>query len=1211
MNFLIYSVGDCAFLAMVLDTITMITGSGDFLAVLRIGALLSVLIVTIQSLFRGAQRIDWQQPFLGFLLYLVMFGPICTVHVEDIYDGGNRHIDNVPIGVGMVGSLISQVGYNLSKHFEIAYQPLTSDTRQHFASSLKLLNDMRRRAGDPAVFVALDKVLGEGLVDSRKSWRNYIQECVLIKIDLGEISLDKMLSGSLSLKGNSRGPETEEPVLKFESLNFGTQLWLDPGGPKNYTCTEAWNELVQKTDLESPLVVNALNRIMGVAMHGSNIVLDDHRNIFHRGNTALQMLGATNTAALDFLWAAMVEPIYYEAVEDKHKELHDTAAAIMVNQAIQQRNSQWATEQSLFMSLFRPFLTFFEGFIYGITPFMAFLMVMGVYGVALVGRYMQTLIWIWLWMPGLSFINRYIHMAVAGEMHRYEDLGVAVNSFYALADLDNVLSHWIAVGGLMAASTPLITLFLVSGSTYAWTQLTQAMKGSDHIDEKTHSPDVTRSAPLMDNEFRYKHNDFSGNVREGTQSLVPKVSFGQDLSERLASAQSYQQQSQQAFSQTLSAGFTHGASQEQTYQQMSDVGRRINSSNSQQAQTVQNAAKSFIKKHGIDERHTNGVTGAIAMEATAQAGAGVEGSYQPGGILARGVGAITGAEAKANVKAGVGAKLSGTSQSSARDETGMSASEAEDLTRGLGLDHKVGQDLANELSESYKNSNSQAFRDTWGEQHSKQLSQSASNLVSANQNFNRENALVGKISQMTNTDYRTFAADVAKSVPAQSRLDAVWNRVAAGNLAMQQHETELFNRYHGRYGMDTLLARNAARMIAMTGIHNPQQEKGYHEVANVAGLAMGVSAPVEGSVHDQQHLKQQAPDTQAIREDVNQATRPAEALSSGVMSEVAENVKTDPTQTMSALPQSSSRIEQNYQTGKARVEQQAEQRNRDVMAKNEPANRNRIREMAGLMGTATRLVGASDNLGLFRERLGEKIGGVLFSGASGASQDFSKSMDQLRHMTPEQRDRLKADHKQSENPSILNIGKEVGQTGIGVMTRAHDAVNQWVTGQSNLSEAAQGLSTKEKGLFYASAYGSALSKGVETGQKFMDEYGDRFKATMSHYAQERYHLTPAQANVFAESYDTDPQRMSQAVDRLKMDYVQRDEQGQPVLDKQGKPVLSKEDEAWTNDLAHNIQTSTQAGDRAGSYLTALRKYNMNRQSLNENQPARDKGMKLR
>ena len=288
-------------------------------------------------------------------------------------------------------------------------------------------------------------------------------------------------------------------------------------------------------------------------------------------------------------------------------------------------------------------------------------------------------------------------------------------------------------------------------------------------------------------------------------------------------------------------------------------------------------------------------------------------------------------------------------------------------------------------------------------------------------------------------------------------------------------------------------------------------------------------------------------------------------------------------------------MEQDYQAGKAQVEHRGRTtQSGNLIAKKEPVNRNRVREMAGQMGTATRLVGASDNLGLLRKRLGEKIGGVLFSGASGASQDFANSMEQLGYMTPEQRDQLKADYQHSKHPSMLNIGKEVGQTGIGVITRAHDAVNQWLTGHSNLSEAAQGLSTKEQGLFYASAYAAAVGKGVEVGQRFMGEYGNAFKGSMSCYAQERYHLTPAQAGVFAESYDTDPQRMAQAINRLKMDYVQRSEQGQPILDKQGKPVLSKEDEAWVNDLAQGIQTSTQAGDRAGSYLTAVRKYNMDR-----------------
>ncbi|MCV5888804.1 conjugal transfer protein TraG N-terminal domain-containing protein, partial [Escherichia coli] len=81
------------------------------------------------------------------------------------------------------------------------------------------------------------------------------------------------------------------------------------------------------------------------------------------------------------------------------------------NQAIQQRNTQWAAEQSMFMSVVRPMLTFFEGFVYAITPIMGFIIVMGSMGMTLAGKYFQTVLWIQLWMPVLSITNLFIHTA--------------------------------------------------------------------------------------------------------------------------------------------------------------------------------------------------------------------------------------------------------------------------------------------------------------------------------------------------------------------------------------------------------------------------------------------------------------------------------------------------------------------------------------------------------------------------------------------------------------------------------------------------------------------------------------------------------------------------------------------------------------------------------------------------------------------------------
>ncbi|NMU29473.1 hypothetical protein HKB21_28090, partial [Vibrio parahaemolyticus] len=106
---------------------------------------------------------------------------------------------------------------------------------------------------------------------------------------------------------------------------------------------------------------------------------------------SLQAMGATTTSSIDYLKAAVLEPLYYEAAAGRYQDLQDYGSALMVNQAIQQRNTQWAAEQSMFMTVVRPMLTFFEGFIYAITPIIAFIIVMGGFGLQLALKYVQTM----------------------------------------------------------------------------------------------------------------------------------------------------------------------------------------------------------------------------------------------------------------------------------------------------------------------------------------------------------------------------------------------------------------------------------------------------------------------------------------------------------------------------------------------------------------------------------------------------------------------------------------------------------------------------------------------------------------------------------------------------------------------------------------------------------------------------------------------------
>ncbi len=174
----------------------------------------------------------------------------------------------------------------------------------------------------------------------------------------------------------------------------------------------------------SPVVVDALNSLLGIDTSTGD-------NALTKLTDSLQAMGATTTSSIDYLKAAVLEPLYYEAAAGRYQDLRDYGSALMVNQAIQQRNTQWAAEQSMFMTVVRPMLTFFEGFIYAITPIIAFIIVMGSFGLQLAGKYVQTILWIQLWMPVLSIINLFVHTAASNEMSSLSAGGL--NSMYALS----------------------------------------------------------------------------------------------------------------------------------------------------------------------------------------------------------------------------------------------------------------------------------------------------------------------------------------------------------------------------------------------------------------------------------------------------------------------------------------------------------------------------------------------------------------------------------------------------------------------------------------------------------------------------------------------------------------------------------------------------------------------------------------------------------
>jgi conjugal transfer mating pair stabilization protein TraG len=140
----IYSIGDSAFLAAVLNSVAMIAGTGAIGQLAGIGFLLAILLTAFQGLMaENGPRFPYQHVFVAAVVYMLMYGPQARVAIEDAYSGAVRVVDNVPFGVAATGSIVSAIGYRLTVLFEQAFAT-PKMTEEGFTSALALLLDTRK-----------------------------------------------------------------------------------------------------------------------------------------------------------------------------------------------------------------------------------------------------------------------------------------------------------------------------------------------------------------------------------------------------------------------------------------------------------------------------------------------------------------------------------------------------------------------------------------------------------------------------------------------------------------------------------------------------------------------------------------------------------------------------------------------------------------------------------------------------------------------------------------------------------------------------------------------------------------------------------------------------------------------------------------------------------------------------------------------------------
>src|SRR5690606_7961133 len=238
-----------------------------------------------------------------------------------------------------------------------------------------------------------------------------------------------------------------------------------PGGPVEQTCSAAYAQIESAIGqtTSNPAVSAAFNNI--IKLETGTPAGNNWDNTVANALTEISLYGVT---AQEIAVASFVEPILYEAAKGKYNSTQDTILAMTLANAIEKRNLSWAASKSIFEETLRPLLTFFEGFIYAVTPFVGVLVLMGAFGLKLAPKYFLVLIWIQLWMPLLSIVDLYITMGAAREIGQVVAVGNAEpGSIYFNNAVYEAAKSWIGIGSYMATAVPVISFVLVSGSAYA------------------------------------------------------------------------------------------------------------------------------------------------------------------------------------------------------------------------------------------------------------------------------------------------------------------------------------------------------------------------------------------------------------------------------------------------------------------------------------------------------------------------------------------------------------------------------------------------------------------------------------------------------------------------------------------------------------------------------------------------------------------------
>ena len=480
-------------------------GTGLVIPMMRIGLMVGSVYIVILMLFKNSllEGIRW-------LLWVMvatnlLFLPKTTIHIRDPLNNYRRDVANVPFTLGLVASLTSQIGKEITEKMESVfslpdYMPY-HQTGTVFASSL--MGQLGKfRITDPTFKGNMDRFVNQCVVYDAMIGQKYTLTDLQNTPDIWNLVttnaspvLGFLYKGNAGAPAAAAGGAGMRPAPPPRAPTTGEIVTCRDGARR---LNALWNQEIQK-----------VTSVYGSRVHNQNLT----EAVFNR-----HLLGSARLLSNAALWATSAQDILKQelminAVEDgtnnKLSEL-GSAGNYAATKALLQQRSAYAAAGEIAARTLPLFKNVIEALSYALFIFIVALAMLP-NGHKVLLTYTGILVWTQLWAPLYAVLN--LIMTLYGKA---ETLGAGANTGLTLLNssaIINANADTATLAAWLSVSIPFISYGILKQGAAAFVGL------AHHLGSAMQSAASSTAAETVSG------NISMGNITMGTQAYQNTSAF--------------------------------------------------------------------------------------------------------------------------------------------------------------------------------------------------------------------------------------------------------------------------------------------------------------------------------------------------------------------------------------------------------------------------------------------------------------------------------------------------------------------------------------------------------------------------------------------------------------------------------------------------------------------------------------------------------------